>query len=96
MHGIYAHARVDDLDLDARSNKNQRRSISTTKQATHIKLATTIGHFVYVTLTRETLIWLDHLCPLLLLLLSSLGSYKLVTFSYRTAVTHKHAKNRIS
>ena len=55
MHGIwwYAHARVDDLDLDAGHSasakaKNQQWMISTTKQAMKsIKLATTTeGHFL--------------------------------------------------
>ena len=50
-HGIYAHARLDDLDLDARSKwvgpaKIQWWNISTTKQTISIKLATTVGHFL--------------------------------------------------
>ena len=34
--------------------------VSTTKQATSMTLARTVGHF-YVTLTLKTFIWLDHL-----------------------------------
>ena len=55
MHGIFAHIRFDDFDLDARSwwvSKRQKFSVelfSTTKQ------------FFYATLTLETFIWLDHL-----------------------------------
>ena len=50
MHGIYAHARAHDLDLDARSQwvdnaQKQRSIISTTEQAISVKLATTVGHF---------------------------------------------------
>ena len=40
--------------------KMQWLIISTTKQATSITLATTVGH-VYVTLTLQTCIWLDYL-----------------------------------
>ena len=47
---IYAHARFDDLDLDARSQWVSRGKmyeliiISTTRQVISIKLATTLGH----------------------------------------------------
>ena len=35
--------------------------ISTTKQATTVNLATTVGHLFYMTLTLKTFVWLDHL-----------------------------------
>ena len=47
----YAHARFDDLDLDAKSQwvgkgtKKQRLISLTTKLAISIKLATNVGHF---------------------------------------------------
>ena len=52
MDAIYAHARVDNLDLDARSQwvgkyKNQRWMLSVTKQAISITLATTVGHILH-------------------------------------------------
>ena len=59
MHSIFAHARVDDLDLDASGSAkatNLRWIIWTTKQAINIKLATKVGLF-YVTLTLKTLAW---------------------------------------
>ena len=48
---VYAHARFDDLDLDARSHwvdegKNQCCMLSAAKQAVSILLATMIGHFL--------------------------------------------------
>ena len=52
MDAPYAHARVDDLVHDARSQwvdkgkKNQRCVVSATKQAIRIKLATTEVHFL--------------------------------------------------
>ena len=52
MHGMYAHARVDALDLDIRSQwvgkgkTTERWIISTTKHEISIKLATTVGHFL--------------------------------------------------
>ena len=52
LHGIYVHARFDDLDLHARlqgvgkGKKNQRRLISITKQTISIKLGSTVGQFV--------------------------------------------------
>ena len=67
MHGISAHAPLDDLDLVARlqwvgKGTNSLLKISTTMQATRIRLATTVGLLLfYVTLTLKTLIWLDHL-----------------------------------
>ena len=69
MDALYAHAHFDDLDLDAKSQwvgkgeKNQRCMLSATKQAISIKLATTIGHFFYVTLTwtLQMFIWLVQL-----------------------------------
>ena len=48
MDALYAHARVDDLDLDAISqwvSKGKKIAFSATKQATSIKLATKVGHF---------------------------------------------------
>ena len=50
MDVLYAHARFDDLDLDARSQwvgngKNQRRMLSATKQAISITLATCLLQF---------------------------------------------------
>ena len=50
MGALYAQARFDDLDLDARAQwvgkgTNQRCMLSVTKQAISIKLATTVGHF---------------------------------------------------
>ena len=45
MHGIPAHARVDDLDLDARQNVSVELSRHT-KQAISIALATTVGPFL--------------------------------------------------
>ena len=63
MNATYAHGRFEDLDLVARSQwggkgtqKNQRCILS----ATSIKLVTMVGHF-YMTLTLQTVIWLDHL-----------------------------------
>ena len=52
MDVIYAHARFDDLGLDARSQwvgkgKHQRFMLSKTKQAISIKLATTVGQFLH-------------------------------------------------
>ena len=52
MDVLYAHARFNDLDLDARSQwigngkLNQRCMLSATKQAISIKLATAVGHFI--------------------------------------------------
>ena len=52
MHGIQAHARFDGLGhwckvtVGQQMQTNQRLIISTTKQATSIELATTVGHFV--------------------------------------------------
>ena len=49
MDTLYAHARFDDLDLDARllwvgkGKTYQRCMLSATKQAISIKLATTVG-----------------------------------------------------
>ena len=44
MHGISAHARSDDLDLDARIYWVGQCKMSATKQATSIKPATKVGH----------------------------------------------------
>ena len=65
MHGIYASACSNDLDLHARSHwvgrgKNQYLIILTTKQVISIELATTVGHF-YMALSLKTFIWLAHL-----------------------------------
>ena len=63
MHGIYAHSRFDDLDLNARVGKAKlmydifRQRI---EQGIRIKLDTTVGHF-YATLTLQSFIWLDHI-----------------------------------
>ena len=52
MHGIYAHARFDDLALNARSQwvgkgiKSELNYIPTSKQALSINPFTTVGHFV--------------------------------------------------
>ena len=50
----YVYARLVDLDLDAMSQsvgkgkqKNQRRLMSTTKQAISFKLATTVGRILH-------------------------------------------------
>ena len=68
IHGIiYDHARIDDLALmqghsEKAKAKIQCLIISTTKQATSIILATTVGHFVcHVTLALQTFIWIDQL-----------------------------------
>ena len=51
MGARHAHARFDDLDLDARSQwvgkgkTNQRWMLSATTQAISIKLARTVSHF---------------------------------------------------
>ena len=53
MHGVNVHARVNDLDLDARSQwvgKGNTISVELSrqlKQATSIKLATTVGLFFF-------------------------------------------------
>ena len=49
MHGMYVHARVDDLDRDARSQwigegNKSALNYSTTEQAITMKLASTVGH----------------------------------------------------
>ena len=44
-----------------RQTLNVALSLSTTKQAISIKLATTAGHF-YVTSALQTFIWIDHVC----------------------------------
>ena len=46
MTQLCVHGRVDDLDLDARSQWVGQRYV---------------GHFFYVTLTLKTFIWLDYL-----------------------------------
>ena len=64
MDALYAHARVDDVDIDARSQwvcKGKTPALavlSATKQAISIKLATTVGLFLNLTLTLQTCIWL--------------------------------------
>ena len=67
MDAIHGHACFDDLDLDARSQwvgKCVKTSVVCSrqqiKQAINIKLATTVGHF-YVSMTLQTVIWLDQL-----------------------------------
>ena len=45
MDALYAHARFDDLDLDARNATHQRCMFSAPKQAPSIKLATTVNFF---------------------------------------------------
>ena len=45
MDAVYAHARFDDLDLDARSQSGSAKAKnSATKQAISIKHGTTVGH----------------------------------------------------
>ena len=71
MDAIYAHARFDDLGLGARSQwvgKGNTINVAcsrASKQTISIKLATTVGHFLffifYMTLTLQTFIWLDQL-----------------------------------
>ena len=67
MDAIHGHACFDDLNLDARSQwvgKCVKTSVVCSrqliKQAINIKLATTVGHF-YVSMTLQTVIWLDQL-----------------------------------
>ena len=72
MDAIYAHARFDDLDPDARSQwvgkgKKHSSMLSVTKRQTcHINIViiisiTTAGNCFYVTLPLQTFIWLDNL-----------------------------------
>ena len=63
MDAIYALARFDDLDLEARSQcvrratKSALHALGNYKQAIGIKLAKTVGHFfATLTLTLQTFI----------------------------------------
>ena len=70
MHGIIYLLRLVSMTLTLMPGRSgsakakiQCGIISTTKQTTSIKLATTVGHFffLYVTLTLKTFIWLGRL-----------------------------------
>ena len=67
MHGIHAHARFDDLHIDAKlqwvgkGKTPALNSLGNYKQAIHITLATMGGRFFLRDLDFENGIWLDHL-----------------------------------
>ena len=65
MDAIYAHAHVDDIDLDARSSESAKAKQAASNalgnwQAISITFATTVGLFICVTLTLQPFVWLGY------------------------------------